>query len=581
LREKASQPSTHHNSSSLLLKILPFFILSLYVLQGIFFITAKNYTYDEAVHVSSGYSYWVTGEYRMNIFDHPPLAELIESFPLLFLKLKFPYEHIAWREKWPYQFGDIFTYHNTVPAEVIIFLSRIPVLILSSILGYIIYLWAKEIYNSTPTSLILLTLYCFCPEIISHGSLATTDFPYTFFLLLTLYFFTQYYLKPSGKKILLVGVCTGLTLAAKFSGIIILPLIVFYFVFFSPKKGAKFHHVFVFFIAALIALSLCYRFYAFPLYFEGITYTFSDIQTRGRASFLFGRYSTSGWFYYFPLAFLIKTPISLILLLISSLYRFIIMKQKNFKLQVIFFAIIVILLAGCFTKLNIGIRHILPIYPLTILFCGISANRLVTSTYQNHTIREYVNFKILLLLVLVLFQIVSVIRNAPHYLSYFNEFVGGGKNGYKYLVDSNIDWGQDLKSLKKFLEKENVEEIYFSYFGAANPTYYGIKYINLGFISNIERPDTATSLPTGKKDLLVVSATNLQCTYYFDKTIFNWLKHKKPYQIIGNTLFVYDITNDIESRQRIIKILEAMRNYKQLEKELNFLNQIKNQKAAL
>jgi hypothetical protein len=561
-----------------LLKILPPLILSLFVLQGVVFILTKNYTYDEAVHVSSGYSYWVTGEYRMNIFDHPPLAELIESFPLLFLKLKFPYEHISWREKLQYPFGDIFTYHNTVSADVIIFLSRIPVLILSSILGYIIYLWAKEIYNSTATPLILLTLYCFCPEIISHGALATTDFPYTFFLVLTLFFFTQYYLKPSTKKILLVGLCTGLTLAAKFSGIIIIPLLIFYFIFFSPKKGAKLHHIFIFLVSSVVALSLCYRFYAFPLYFEGITYTFSDIQTRGRASFLFGKHSTSGWFYYFPLAFLVKTPISLLVFFILSFYYFTTMKQKNLQLQVIFYAIVIIFLAACFTKLNIGIRHILPVYPLTILFSGISINRLANSIYQNRTARHYVNFKTVLLILLVLLQITSVARNAPHYLSYFNELVGGGKKGYKYLVDSNLDWGQDLKLLKKFLKKENVEEIYFSYFGAADPGYYGIKYINLGFISNIERPDIATNLPTGKKDLLVVSATNLQCTYYLDKTIFNWLKNKRPYKVIGNTLFVYDITNDIESRQHIIKILEMMRNYKQLAKEISFLSQMESLK---
>ncbi len=101
------------------------------------------------------------------------------------------------------------------------------------------------------------------------------------------------------------------------------------------------------------------------------------------------------------------------------------------------------------------------------------------------------------------------------------------------------------------MDQQNVDEIYFSYFGSADPGYYGIKYYNLGFISSIDRPHTATELPNKEKALFAISATNLQATYYPDKNIFAWLKNFTPSTIVGNSIFVYDITTSSEAHRQI------------------------------
>ncbi|WP_152609900.1 hypothetical protein [Geobacter sp. OR-1] len=141
----------------------------------------------------------------------------------------------------------------------------------------------------------------------------------------------------------------------------------------------------------------------------------------------------------------------------------------------------------------------------------------------------------------IIWYLASAWYIAPHYLAYFNEIAGGPGNGYKYLVDGNLDWGQDLPGLKKFMDENGIKRISLSYFGADSPERYGIKYdwLPSHYLFNPE-PDKEVRVTPDQ--LVAISATNLQGVYFDDKNQYKWLLDYKPVAKIGYSIFVYDLS---------------------------------------
>src|SRR5207244_5691544 len=121
---------------------------------------------------------------------------------------------------------------------------------------------------------------------------------------------------------------------------------------------------------------------------------------------------------------------------------------------------------------------------------------------------------------------VSSLMVAPHQLAYFNELIGGPAQGHKYLSDSNLDWGQDLKGLKTYMDREEIPVIYLSYFGTAPPSGWGIRYQYLpAWVENIQDPDLNERVPEGARQILVISVVNLQGIYFDDERYrYDWLQ---------------------------------------------------------
>jgi hypothetical protein len=129
---------------------------------------------------------------------------------------------------------------------------------------------------------------------------------------------------------------------------------------------------------------------------------------------------------------------------------------------------------------------------------------------------------------------------SPHYLAYFNEFAGGPANGYRYLVDSNLDWGQDLKGLKQYMDQHGIDRIYLSYFGSDSPQRYGIKYDWLPSpLPENPEPLKRVRIPT--KGYVAVSVTDLQGVFPGTRNMFQWLAPYKPIAKIGYSIFLYRI----------------------------------------
>ena len=166
--------------------------------------------------------------------------------------------------------------------------------------------------------------------------------------------------------------------------------------------------------------------------------------------------------------------------------------------------ILVFLSLAIYSRMNIGLRHILPIYPFLFVWLGgVSAALLRSPSIAK---RGAVCF-------LGLWLVGSCVVNYPDYLAFFNETLGD-RERHEILVDSNLDWGQDLKGLKRWMVDQGVEKIELAYFGTADPAYYGIKAIyEPGTWSAIlSEPPDSTRLRTAP--YIAISATHLVGLYF-------------------------------------------------------------------
>jgi hypothetical protein len=237
----------------------------------------------------------------------------------------------------------------------------------------------------------------------------------------------------------------------------------------------------------------------------------------GHAAFLMGRYSNTGWWYYFPIAFLIKTPIPILILAGLALLAFGRTRRDLAEESFIILPPVLFFIACMIGKINIGLRYVLPVYPFLFVF----VSRLAAPAARRRRL-----FAVAVSLLLG-WHLASSISIYPHYLAYFNEFIGGPSRGYKYLVDSNLDWGQDVKGLKNYLRENGIDKIWEYGFFHDALNYYGIDHQPLPVSGE------------GVNGFVAISAMNLQSVRRNDKHTFDWLKQRRPVAQIGYSIFVY------------------------------------------
>ncbi len=585
-------------------------LLLAFLIQCIFSMISISSTSDEVAHLPAGYSYLKTGDFKLNP-EHPLLIKIIAAYPLLFLNLPHPHTNRYFIENEKWEYGKSLIYQSGERAEKILFLGRLIIVLLGLFLAVLVYEWSKELFGKQ-AALFSLFLFSFEPNLIAHSRLITTDVGFALFFFLSIYWMWKYFQKPSFKSLILCGLSFGLAFATKFSAVLLCPIIMILIgmeFFLSFKKAGISHRgeilnsgdndqsikhrwaskpliFFIITVPSLTALIVAasYGFLNIRYYFIGLKSVFIHSKM-GHATFLAGQYSDTGWWYYFPLAFLLKTPIPFLIFFLAFLFllfytlifserkprgniaqenyldhyeqkRANIRKWTYLTLPPLFF-----LGFSLMSRLNIGLRHILPIYPFIIVLCGmIFSNNLLQTLKWKKVIY-------LVLIFLCLWYIAESIFIFPNYLSYFNELIGGPSNGYKYFVDSNLDWGQNMPALKSFLENNRTEGVILSYFGNADPYYYGINYQYLPLCGKAKIPSNYHS---PKKDFyyIAISATHLQAVFTFDHHCFDWLKNRKPYARIAYTIFLYDIRNDAEAHRKLAENYFESKMYAEAKKHL-------------
>jgi tetratricopeptide (TPR) repeat protein len=290
---------------------------------------------------------------------------------------------------------------------------------------------------------------------------------------------------------------------------------------------------FIMFIIMFFVIELNYLFADPGMIFSNIRSVAGSV-TGGTKSCFMGSYSTTGFMLYYPVSLILKTPVPILLLVLYSVYLFIKQKKhKDIAPLLVFTGIVLFIGAAMYSKLNLGIRYILPVYPLAYIF--------IVSVNKESSLKKVV-YPLAGLL------IISNVLIHPYYQSYFNLLIGKNTGAYKYFVDSSLDWGQDLKYLAQYLKKEGNPELTLAYFGTADPKYYGVQYQNLvcdGLDqAEIEDADMHINSDNPAKEYLVVSATCRAGVDYPNHKWFEFLNNVPPIKVIGNTVFVYDITTD-------------------------------------
>jgi 4-amino-4-deoxy-L-arabinose transferase-like glycosyltransferase len=258
----------------------------------------------------------------------------------------------------------------------------------------------------------------------------------------------------------------------------------------------------------------------------GLLYTYHTSLVR--PGYFLGQISDTGWWYYFPLVMLFKTPIATLIALAAA--TFVLLRRRAKSMWLILCLSMPVALYGfnaLTTSLNLGIRHILPLYPFFFLVIAIALAR-----FQ----RTWV---VIALLVAVGGE--SLLAH-PHYLPFFN--FAFRSNRLSLLSDSNLDWGQDLPALADWQQRHPNDKLYLCYFGSADPAFYGIKYTNLpsGYFLN---PLTEYPVVPG---VLAVSATKLQGVYVYpdNNAFYTHLRNQPPREILGGSIYLFDFPLNVQ-----------------------------------
>jgi hypothetical protein len=442
------------------------------------------------------------------------------------------------------------------------------------VLGFFLYRFAAEKFGRR-TAVLVLTLFCFYPDFLAHGHLVTTDVAAALGFLIAVYYFDHWVNDKTKKNLLIAGIAFGIAQLLKFSAVLLLPIYIFYISFRAEKEKAGSSYWSAFwrlfkstFYICLIGLGTIYLVYlplvwntpssiehslieknltidartlpfrtflhafegnpflrALGHYILGIFLVFGRVGG-GNSTYILGHFSDKGISWFFPAAWLIKTPLSIIILFFSSIVLF--FYKKAYKtsawLSVVFLTPIAIYWAVTLKgSLNIGIRHLMPTVPFVLLFIGMLMRPYLITKFS---------YKQAVIGALCVWLVVSSLIAFPKYMSYFNEY-SIGKNKYDLMVDSSLDWGQDLKRLATYVKENNITDIKVDYFGGSVPENY---------ISGVQKWRSGNGPTTG---YLAVSATFYQFSKLYGpqegKWSYEWLESYKP-TVIGDSILLFHIT---------------------------------------
>lgn len=558
--------------------------LALFLALALTSARGKSSTFDECAHLPAAYTHLVLRDFRLTP-DHPPLAKLVAATPLLFMDVRMRPDDEAWRLRRQWEFGKRFLYRWN-DADRLFFRTRAAMATLACVLAAGVFLWTRRHWGLAAASLALL-LCVLSPDVLAHGQIVSTDLGAALFVFLAVAAFERATERATWGRVLAAGAALGAALATKYSALVLLPVLAALAagsVFWrepmrmalarvraaTPEPGDRRGRVLdvlvVLATMVLVAWFVIWAAYLFqpsfsadpevnasfewervrpdnPFFAEPVLlarrlsllpdpYLFGFFRfvkhSEARPSFLMGERSDAGHWYYFPATFALKTPIGLMVLLaLAAATRR--RHAVSARVECFLWLPVAIYLALTLTRgLNIGHRHLLPIYP----FLFVAAGRCAT------LVRGWTPWSAVVVAAAAWYA-VSVARVHPHYLAYFNEPAGGPANGYRLLADSNLDWGQDLKGLPDWLRANGVERAKLSYFGTADPEYYRVPVDLLpGYMLPRPRQEIREVKPG---DVVAVSATNLAEIYVEPdvRPLMSLLRARKPIGQVGYSILVY------------------------------------------
>jgi Dolichyl-phosphate-mannose-protein mannosyltransferase len=583
----------------------------------------ENPTVDEVVHMPAGITYWQKGTFRL-YHHNPPLVKLVAALPVVWANpVTEPlYQMPSWKTPDPSQttFSQTFARMNVARYFELFQLARIMMPLFSIIGGLVVFAWSRRLYG-TWGGLLSLSLWVFCPNILAHARLVTSDVGATALGVAATYVFWRYLYQPNWRWAAAAGVILGLAQLTKFTMLLLYavwPILwLARLVLLSPRSEWQARilralgHGLVMVVLSIVTIDAGYfcEGLGIPLgKFEfasksltrpvtadmkrphsmnellDVTWQFRvnrfrgtwlgsipcplpehyllgfdeqkietegipvrlwkavrtnqvagalavpespDEEKTGYSVYLNGELRRTGWWYFYFVTLFYKLPEGTLILAVLSLLslRFVRHSRAEWFDEIAIWTVpVVILFSMSFlTDINLGLRYVLAVLPYVFIATG----RLVPFVQSRSRARKWV---ITGLVVAALTQtIVATIGIHPHYLSFFNWASGGPDRSPARLIDSNLDWGQDLVALQKWWKKTIPgQPIGLAYFGQINPSIFKLRGEDFDWFLPPVMPGTTRAIAENPSPLLVGPAKKLTPGYY---AVSATLVHGLPWRL--------------------------------------------------
>jgi len=517
--------------------------------------------------MAAGYAYLQQGSaglWTVPERGHPVLFNALEALPIYIAAPDMP---VTSMQGWGYDRRAFTTefIHTVQNFPAISFAGRLPSILCTVLLGAVLWRGTTDIWGEK-TGLLALLILCLDPLILAHGRLATNDLAVTSLGWFYLYCTWRWGRKPSWKRSILLGGLLGITMLTKATGIFFGAVglmwslwIVFHRQKSSSSLNQRLKYCTQLLVIGSLALGLIWAAYGFsigptsafptlplpaPEHWEGVF--FQADNTVKRDVFAFGLRKTGRWWWYFSLAFLLKNPLPLLIVLVLSFFfcieqgLFVNPRQPKSKfgfllfegIQIPLFFSIVYTCAAVFIFPNIGYRHFLPIHPVLYLCITGACNR---AWDQLRWIGRT------LLLGLGLWYAVGTLIIFPNEISFFNELAGGPDQGWRYLTTSNTDWLQGWTELRNWQQKTGIQFRYTGPEGYLGLADYGIHYEPLPPVKGAPEQRLSPWLFPLPGDYIIGSSI-LSGMNVVDVDNYSWFRYHQPDAIVAHSLYYYKIT---------------------------------------
>jgi hypothetical protein len=509
---------------------------------------------DEIVHLTGGLSYWTLNDYRLHP-ENGNLAQRWVALPAWISGSKMPpLDQPYWSVSDAWVVGHEYFYETGQDHFPRLMAARAMTALLSVALGALIFCWSRALFG-TAGAFVSLAFYAFSPTFLAHGGYATSDVCAALFLLASVGAWWRHLNRPGPWPFALSAVVFGLACVAKFSAVLLLLMLALCaLAHLAARPGGLWRVVRSAAGHAIVAYAVIWAFYGFrysafnpalpaasqfilswneiyahtgrigrairllasvralpEAFLYGAAYVARTTQVRG--AFLNGEYSLVGWRSFFPWAFAMKTTVPFMAASALSLWLAVRSRVRSpggaaarlrslLPLTPLIALFCVYWAFSIGSNLNIGQRHLIPTYPVLFILSGSLGAWLARPRGP----------RALVVAGLLAWHVGESVWIAPHYLAYFNELVGGPSRGWLHLVDSSLDWGQDLPGLKAWLgaNRRPGEDAYLAYFGTGEPRYYKLQVKRMAYINGFHEDEPYIPLGPG---LYCVGATVLQQVY--------------------------------------------------------------------
>ena len=633
-------------------------LLAVHVGLAIHSLLGENPTVDEVAHLPAGVTYWQKGTFKL-YHHNPPLVKLVAAIPVVLANPKTAplYELKAWTEDSHPTFGERFALENVGRYLDLFARARMLMPLFSVLGGLAVFAWSRRLYG-TWGGLLSLTLWTFCPNILAHGRLVTSDVAAASFAVASTYLFVRYLDRPTWQRAALAGLALGLAELTKFSLILLYgfwPTLALVRLALGPKPLGWTRELIPMLVQglAIVALSVVvidlgygfeavgqplgrfefasksltvprppgqfsptspnnllnsawrYRVNRFrgtlleklpvplprhyvlgfdeqkietegvPRYFFNPNLPEDDSVKSGYSVYLNGELRRSGWWYFYLATLAYKVPegtwllVALGGLLLMTTRRPLISWGDEFA--VLALPVGVLAAMSFLTDICLGLRYILPIFPFVFVATGKIAPWIIGLGQRSR------RFATGLVVAALGSNVLAVALIHPHYLAYFNQVSGGPDHGSEHLIDSNLDWGQDLLALGRWLRTNHPgRRVGLAYFGQVNPSLLKVGGNEAGFdwflppaLGTFEAMSTNSSIMIGPAKrltpgLYAVSASIVrglpwrfydsvslvaprlawQAAWAADSNAFAYFAKLQPVAKIGHSIFVYEVTNE-------------------------------------